>query len=180
MIFPVVRLTLRLTLRFSNLFTQFFHEETGAIQSMLANERPKTTTHLHSAIISSVFLLFVYLHHMRERIHQLKCSVQLFRSQVTDADTLADISDQWHAHLAISVFDSIETRLPCQLGLEVGGMGWEGQRLHALKDTFDSLHRNVATKMTQDTAEKSINVDGLSVHNVSTWNHLQQFREGVS
>ena len=117
---------------------------------------------------------------MRKCGHERKRPVQLLASQITNTNTFTNVGDKRNTHLAIPVFDGIVAGLPSQLRLEMRGMGREGQRLHALENTLDSLYRNVATEVTQDTAKESIHINSFPVHNVRTRNHFQKFREGVS
>ena len=112
---------------------------------------------------------------VRKVFHELEGSIKFFLGNVVDTDTLANLGNQWNPHFSMTVLNSIFARLPSKLRRKVGRMGWERQGLHTVEDAFNSVHRNVAAKETQHAAKETINIDCLTVHDIGTWNHFQEF-----
>ena len=103
---------------------------------------------------------------MWKLFHYLQRAIEFFWRNIAYADAFTNVSDQRNSLLSVTMLFSILAALPSQFGLQVWRIGWQIQRFHALEDTLDCLSGDETTKVADDTAEETIDVDGFTVHNV--------------
>ena len=96
---------------------------------------------------------------------------------LTHTDTLANLGDERHSLLAITISNCVLAALPGQFQIKIVWIGRQIEHVHAVKDPSKVIHIDVDTKGAENYAEEAISINGLAVHHVRTRDRLLQFEK---
>ena len=107
--------------------------------------------------------------------HHIQGSDQLLFSDITHTYTLANLSDERYALLAMTMLNGVLAALPGQFQIKIGRVRWQVEHLHAVEDPPNHAHVDIATKVAKNYTEEAVDVYSFAMHHICTRDHLQQF-----